>query len=43
VVPHVSRPVRKARIAAAITRDGRYLGQLAEALVDVHLPGEDSL
>ncbi len=35
VVPHVVEPVRQARIAAGITRDGRYLGQLAEALVDV--------
>ncbi|WP_433165105.1 MBL fold metallo-hydrolase [Kribbella sp. CA-247076] len=35
VVPHVAEPVRQARIAAGITRDGRYLGQLAEALVDV--------
>ncbi|TDD27082.1 MBL fold metallo-hydrolase [Kribbella turkmenica] len=35
VVPHVTAPVRQARIAAGITRDGRYLGQLAEALVDV--------
>ncbi|TCC58196.1 MBL fold metallo-hydrolase [Kribbella pittospori] len=38
VVPHVDQPVRRARIAAAVTRDGRYLGQLAEALVDVRLP-----
>jgi glyoxylase-like metal-dependent hydrolase (beta-lactamase superfamily II) len=38
VVPHVSQPVRRARIAAGITRDGRYVGQLAEALVDVRLP-----
>jgi glyoxylase-like metal-dependent hydrolase (beta-lactamase superfamily II) len=38
VVPHVRHPVRRARIAAGITRDGRYLGQLAEALVDVRLP-----
>ncbi|GAB2678703.1 MBL fold metallo-hydrolase [Kribbella swartbergensis] len=38
VVPHVTQPVRRARIAAGITRDGRYLGQLAEALVDVRLP-----
>jgi glyoxylase-like metal-dependent hydrolase (beta-lactamase superfamily II) len=35
VVPHVAEPVRRARIAAGITRGGRYLGQLAEALVDV--------
>jgi glyoxylase-like metal-dependent hydrolase (beta-lactamase superfamily II) len=35
VVPHVVEPVRRARIAAGITRDGRYVGQLAEALVDV--------
>jgi hypothetical protein len=38
VVPHVTEPVRRARIAAGITRDGRYLGQLAEALVDVRFP-----
>jgi len=38
VVPQVDQPVRRARIAAAVTRDGRYLGQLAEALVDVRLP-----
>jgi glyoxylase-like metal-dependent hydrolase (beta-lactamase superfamily II) len=38
VVPHVDQPVRRARIAAAVTREGRYLGQLAEALVDVRLP-----
>jgi glyoxylase-like metal-dependent hydrolase (beta-lactamase superfamily II) len=38
VVPHVRQPVRRARIAAGITRDGRYLGQLAEALVDVRFP-----
>lgn len=38
VVPHVRHPVRRARVAAGITRDGRYLGQLAEALVDVNLP-----
>ena len=38
VVPHVREPVRRARIAAEITRDNRYLGQLAEALVDVRLP-----
>jgi glyoxylase-like metal-dependent hydrolase (beta-lactamase superfamily II) len=38
VVPHVQEPVRRARIAAAVTRDGRYLGQQAEALVDVRLP-----
>jgi glyoxylase-like metal-dependent hydrolase (beta-lactamase superfamily II) len=37
VVPHVQQPVRRARIAAGITRDGRYVGQLAEALVDVRL------
>ncbi|MEV4266764.1 MBL fold metallo-hydrolase [Kribbella sp. NPDC049584] len=37
VVPRVEHPVRRARIAAGITRDGVYLGQLAEALVDVHL------
>jgi glyoxylase-like metal-dependent hydrolase (beta-lactamase superfamily II) len=37
VVPQVSGPVRRARIAAGITRDGIYLGQLAEALVDVRL------
>jgi glyoxylase-like metal-dependent hydrolase (beta-lactamase superfamily II) len=37
VVPHVDQPVRRARIAAAVTRDGRYVGQLAEALVDVRL------
>jgi glyoxylase-like metal-dependent hydrolase (beta-lactamase superfamily II) len=42
VVPHVRQPVRRARIAAAVTRDGRYLGQLAEALVDVRLPEESS-
>jgi glyoxylase-like metal-dependent hydrolase (beta-lactamase superfamily II) len=38
VVPHVREPVRRARIAAAVTRDGHYLGQQAEALVDVRLP-----
>jgi glyoxylase-like metal-dependent hydrolase (beta-lactamase superfamily II) len=38
VVPHVDHPVRRARIAAGITLDGHYLGQLAEALVDVRLP-----
>ena len=37
VVPHVDQPVRRARIAAAVTRNSRYLGQLAEALVDVRL------
>ena len=37
VIPRVDQPVRRARIAAGITRDGVYLGQLAEALVDVHL------
>ncbi|TWD81243.1 glyoxylase-like metal-dependent hydrolase (beta-lactamase superfamily II) [Kribbella amoyensis] len=37
VVPHVDRPVRRARIAAAVTRAGKYLGQSAEALVDVRL------
>ncbi|ADB29788.1 beta-lactamase domain protein [Kribbella flavida DSM 17836] len=37
VVPHVGRPVQRARVAAAVTRDGRYLGQLAEALVNVRL------
>ncbi|HET6742575.1 MAG TPA: MBL fold metallo-hydrolase [Kribbella sp.] len=37
VVPRVAEPVRRARIAAGITRDGIYLGQLAEALVDVRL------
>ncbi|GAB2614571.1 MBL fold metallo-hydrolase [Kribbella endophytica] len=37
VVPHVQRPVRRARVAAAVTRDGRYLGQLAEALIDVRI------
>ncbi|MEV6283261.1 MBL fold metallo-hydrolase [Kribbella sp. NPDC051770] len=38
VVPHVQQRVRRARVAAAVTRDGRYLGQLAEALIDVHRP-----
>ena len=38
VVPHVDQPVRRARVAAEITLDGHYLGQLAEALVDVRLP-----
>ncbi len=38
VVAHVLEPVRRARVAAAVTRDGRYLGQQAEALVDVRLP-----
>jgi hypothetical protein len=38
VVADVVAPVRRARIAAAVTRDGRYLGQQAEALVDVRLP-----
>jgi hypothetical protein len=33
----VQAPVRRARIAAAVTRDGIYLGQLAEALVDVRI------
>ncbi|GAA1597519.1 hypothetical protein GCM10009804_62460 [Kribbella hippodromi] len=37
VIPRVTAPVRRARIAAGITRDGIYLGQLAEALVDVRL------
>jgi len=38
VVPRIDQPVRRARVAAAITADGRYLGQLAEALIDVRLP-----
>lgn len=38
VVPHIDKPVRRARVAAGITRGGRYLGQLAEALIDVRLP-----
>jgi hypothetical protein len=37
VVPRVAAAVRRERIAAAVTRDGMYLGQLAEALVDVRL------
>ncbi|MFF0338472.1 MBL fold metallo-hydrolase [Kribbella sp. NPDC004875] len=37
VIPRVTRPVRQVPIAAGITRDGIYLGQLAEALVDVRL------
>jgi len=35
VVPRTDVPLRRARIAAGVTRDGRYLGQLAEALADV--------
>jgi hypothetical protein len=37
VIPRVAEAVRRGRIAAAVTRDGMYLGQLAEALVDVRL------
>jgi glyoxylase-like metal-dependent hydrolase (beta-lactamase superfamily II) len=37
VIPHIDWPVRRARIAAGLTVDGRYLGQQAEALVDVQL------
>ncbi|TDW98089.1 MBL fold metallo-hydrolase [Kribbella sp. VKM Ac-2566] len=37
VIPRVAEAVRRERIAAAVTRDGMYLGQLAEALVDVRL------
>lgn len=35
VVPELDQPVRRARIAAGITAAGQYLGQQAEALVDV--------
>jgi glyoxylase-like metal-dependent hydrolase (beta-lactamase superfamily II) len=38
VVPRIDQPVRRARVGAAITANGRYLGQLAEALIDVELP-----
>jgi glyoxylase-like metal-dependent hydrolase (beta-lactamase superfamily II) len=37
VVPRTAVPVRRARLAAGVTLDGRYLGQLAEALTDVRL------
>ncbi|MFC0627528.1 MBL fold metallo-hydrolase [Kribbella deserti] len=37
VTPSVDRPVRRARIAATVMLDGRYLGQHCEALVDVSL------